>query len=253
MVNRADRTSQTLALRLSSCAASGTRYGMFACAILARARTSLFSIVAGATAKIPASCSIDTFRTVRSVSAARASRVNAGWQAVKISFSRSSPCGNASSASWASVPSCGSCSRRAAARRSASACRTRSIARRRATVVTQAAGFAGTPPPGHRSTARASASCTASSARVQSWTVPITLATTRPYSMDATCRTAAMASESVLAGSSGVVTSSTRAATRGALPPGRTGPSGARRRSRSRRRGRRRRSRRTRRSIRGSQ
>src|SRR6266508_5191660 len=165
---------------------------MPAARIFCLARTSRCPIVGSGTRKARAISAMLKPPSVRKVSATCASRFSAGWQQVKISRRRSSS--SDESLPWFSIanaPSPGVVCSPSKAYFSAPtrARRKRSIALARAAVVSQAAGFSGTPLSGQRSSACTKASCSASSARSKSPQARISDAMIRPYSRRKTCST----------------------------------------------------------------
>ena len=97
--------------------------------------------------------------------------------------------------------------------------RSRSSARLRAVVVSQAPGLRGTPSRGHRSSARANASCAHSSARSQSPVVRMRVATTRPHSSRNARATASSTSDRPTTSPRSAAPRSSRAWRRGSSTP----------------------------------
>ena len=154
---------------------------MLAARILFLARTRRWAIVDSDTSNARAISGVCSPAIRRRVSATCASWPSAGWQHVKISRRRSSSTGptfnsSATLAERAATPACRCRSSRDDSRRS------RSIARLRAVVMIHPAGLGGRPASGHRCTATANASWTASSAMSMSPKTRTRLATARPDS-----------------------------------------------------------------------
>ncbi len=91
-------TCSTASRRSGSSASAGTWYGMRASRILPLARTMRCASVGADVRNARAICSVSSPHTSRSVSAMRASALNAGWQQVKIRRRRSSSTPSSSSA-----------------------------------------------------------------------------------------------------------------------------------------------------------
>src|SRR5712691_794164 len=150
------------------------------------ARTSRWAMVGSEERKARAISRVVSPPSVRRVSATRDSMGRAGWQHVNMRRSRSSeipptsPFTVSSSSRFASRDSSSArtrvFSRRVRSRRS------RSTALLRAVRVIHAPGFLGTPSAGHRASATAKASWTASSARSKSRRIRISVARARPPS-----------------------------------------------------------------------
>ena len=149
------------------------------------ARTSRLAMVGSGTRKARPISPVVRPASVRRVNATWASKARAGWQHVNISRSRSSAtplsstCGPAFGGAIA-ISSYLTASLRAR--------RSRSVARFRATVVSHAPGWSGTPSRGQRCSARSNASWAHSSARSQSPSDRMSVATTRPHSRSNTRR-----------------------------------------------------------------
>src|SRR6266567_8024226 len=161
-------TSSTEASRLASSPGAGMTNGTFFSARVRLARTMRCAIVGSGTRNALAISYVVRPPIRRRVSAARASADSTGWQAMKISRSRSSLMWSSilstsgspnvsARVSMSRLTSCNFCSYRT--RR-----RTRSIARCFAVAISQAPGPSGTPWTGHCSSAITRASCASSSA-----------------------------------------------------------------------------------------
>ena len=148
--------------------------------ILLLARNSRWAMVFSGTRNACAISAVVSPASVRSVSATCASRCSAGWQQVKISWSRSS--GMASDSSNGSGIGCAIVATSRSFVASFAARRNRSSARLRAVSWSQAPGRGGTPSRRQRSRAWAKASWAHSSARSQSPVSRISAATIRPHS-----------------------------------------------------------------------
>ncbi len=158
-------TVSTASTRAGRSSGAGTAYGMRAAAIFFFARVSRAAIVGSATRNACAMSAVATPHTRRSVSATCASGASAGWQQVKTSRRRSSgmvPASGSSGSTSSRSSSSGSLASSVRPRRRALS------ARRRATVVSHAPGFAGTPSCVQVASAWTYASCTASSAASRS-------------------------------------------------------------------------------------
>ncbi len=151
------------------------------------ARTMRCATVGSLCRKARAISSVDSPPRQRRVSATRDSRLSTGWHAVTISRSTSSPMWSSSASSTASPParSAGSSSRpRVRTERSCTVRRRcESTARFLAVVISQPAGFGGTPVRGHCSSAATRASCAYSSASPTSRVTLARPAMSRPDSM----------------------------------------------------------------------
>ena len=158
-------TSRTASRRAGRSAAAGSSNRTFAAARVRLARTMRWAIVGVGVRNARATSSVLRPQTSLRVRAERASGDRIGWQAMKISPSRSS----ARSPSTISSRSCSSaCGCEAATRwylpRWVSRRRIRSTARNRAVVFSQAAGLSGTPSCRHFSIAATKTSWASSSA-----------------------------------------------------------------------------------------
>ncbi len=176
-------TSSTDPSRAARSAPRGTSKVCPASRSVFLALTMRCAIVASPTRKARAISSVVSPPISRSVSAARASRDSAGWQATKIRLRSSSPTSSSIAASMSSVPASPSSSPRPISACLSARIRSRrnpSIARRFAAAISQAPGLRGTPLRGHSASAEASASCARSSAVPTSRTMrarpPISLA-----------------------------------------------------------------------------
>ena len=183
-------------MRSALSSGGGTRYGIPASRIFARARTSLFDMVASETRNARAISPVVSPATVRNVKATLASSGRAGWQQVKISRNLSS---SAPDHRWPVLPGPSSWAMIASSRTalfSLAALRMRSIALFLATVVSHAPGFLGTPCSGQSTKALANASWTQSSARLQSPVTRMRVAVMRAVSSAEAASTAVRASVS---------------------------------------------------------